>query len=201
MLGLGFRFPTGWVLPDTTANLLGGAIGAIASVAGAFLVLRRQMRYEAQRAADARIAAKDADAARLLELRKAVANALFTDTLAAIVLLKKSAEIWEQETRSAIARRSWLQRLELTPMPGFDALKDILPTLGDGLAPVVIHAYGEVLRFRAIVNGFLLTNDLTTGEARDFMAILAEQIPVTIRNLAQAKRALEPFTHFEVPQA
>ena len=51
-LGLCLAAPLlGWKLPDTVANLMGGALGAIASVAGALLVLKRQMMYADERRA------------------------------------------------------------------------------------------------------------------------------------------------------
>ncbi len=42
LTGALLRYPTGWVLPDSSANIVGAAAGAMLSVGGAFVVLHKQ---------------------------------------------------------------------------------------------------------------------------------------------------------------
>ncbi|MDY1547863.1 hypothetical protein [Luteibacter sahnii] len=43
IVGVLIRYPAGWVLPDSSANIVGAAAGSVLSVGGAFIVLRSQL--------------------------------------------------------------------------------------------------------------------------------------------------------------
>jgi hypothetical protein len=69
LLGICSKLPLGWRLPDLEANVLGGAVGAVGSVAAAFLVLQRQIE---QQRADKKEAAMDARKKMATFLRPAI---------------------------------------------------------------------------------------------------------------------------------
>src|SRR3954468_2300781 len=97
LVGLGLRLPLGWHLPDTIANLLGGVVGAIASVAGAMLVVKRQLDAEEVRLRNERALAQASIEAELDRMRRALANALWTDLRSVRALIKGQMELATQK--------------------------------------------------------------------------------------------------------
>jgi len=197
LFGLALSTPIGWHLPETIANLLGGVIGAIASVAGAMLVVKRQLdaeevRLKVQRDLD------DASAeARTSAMCRALANALWTDINSVRALIAGQAELAEKKVYNGkyLEKESdfaeWCLRMELAPMASFDKFSHLLHHLG-AISPSLIHAYADVLRYAAICRGQRTTRT-SDRECVELVPILAAALPALDSNLADAQVALVPF--------
>jgi hypothetical protein len=87
-IGLLLKYPANWNPPDAMQNVLGGLVGAVGSVAAAFLVLKKQMSDAGKRAADERHYRVDRERAELESLRRAVAPALIVDLKTVFAILE-----------------------------------------------------------------------------------------------------------------
>lgn len=133
-MGVAFVQPLGLHLPDVYANLLGGIIGAVATIAGAFMVLNRQIRDADDRTQKEKADRDNRELAATAEvmhstqeqrhkLQRAVAPALYTDLRTA----KSICETQLSQAQAALgwapdAKAMWCQRVAGIPMVAFDRL-------------------------------------------------------------------------------
>jgi hypothetical protein len=203
LAGVASVSPLGWHLPDVYANLLGGIVGAVATVAGAFLVLNRQIsdateRYKLElsdrdtrdQAERTRISAEAA--ARLLNLQRAVAPALYNDVRMARVMCQiqlNSAEkalTWPKDAQIA-----WCERVERIAMPAFDKLGAGLMNLGS-LSLTALAIYGDTTRLSSVIRTELNAPErYRSGEK--LVITLAKKLPAFIATLDNGMKVLAEF--------
>jgi hypothetical protein len=197
LIGLLWKYPANWIIHDpTTANIIGGIIGAAGTVVGAFLVLAKQLNNEQTQRKTAQAIQKTDAEDRLFQLRTSVANALYTDLKATYLLIEKSRIVAIREEMTDSERKKWLQRMERIPVPSFDQFVSLLPQLGYPVGPTAIHAYGEVMRIRSFAQGQAVTNDTPTDNA-EFIQVLLKLFPAVQGNLLKCMDELWDFTRFE----
>ncbi len=190
MLGLVLILPIGWHLPDVYANIFGGVIGAIASIAGAFLVLNRQIAAaEKTRLAD-----------QAERLQSAVASALIGDLSAAKVFcqtqltLANGGFVAGARMQNRRDMKIWCERQVRMPMVAFDRLNGILNQLGNISGPL-IHVYSEAARISSLLRGQLDT--MADGDdLGPFVCGVAELLPQFVINVETAINVLRP--HYAV---
>jgi hypothetical protein len=196
MLGVALVLPFGWRLPDVYANMFGGVVGAIASIAGAFLVLNRQIAA----AEDTRLAdqAERNEIARtqLAALQRAVASALTGDLLAAKAFCRAQIDLVAgkivngKRMQNAGDMKVWCERQARMPMVAFDRLSGVLIQLGNVSGPL-IHVYSEAARISGLVRGQLETAP-DQDTISNFVPLIAEQLQQFIVNVETAINELEP---------
>jgi hypothetical protein len=203
LIGVALVLPLGWHLPDVYANLLGGVVGSVATIAGAFLVLNRQIRD-----ADERLkqeindrnsrehAAKDEverkAQMRLDRLQRAVAGALHGDLKTA----KAICEVQLSQAKEALswpkpAQQIWCQRIANLPMVAFDRLGYLLSELGD-LSPTLIYIQSQAARFASMVKSEVeIRRDVSNFS--EIVEIISTNLPTFVDSLKQAMDHLEPL--------
>ena len=203
LMGVAFVQPLGLHLPDVYANLLGGIIGAVATIAGAFMVLNRQIRDADDRTQKEKADRDNRELAATAEvmhsaqeqrhkLQRAVAPALYTDLRTA----KSICETQLSQAQAALgwapdAKAMWCQRVAGIPMVAFDRLSHLLIHLGD-LAPNLILVQAQAARLCSLVKGEL---DLPVRyrEHTATVQTIADNLPTFINDLQIAMGRLAPF--------
>lgn len=195
LIGLGMAYPLfGWTLPDLTANLLAGAVGSIGTVAGAFLVLKKQLEDARKVAKEALHAELQKEEARRKSTCLAISNALYADLKSAQVLISRSIEIACDNTKKLNDhdRSMWIQRFAHFQVPSFNRFYKLVWDFGDNVAAVLLHVYGELSRIAAICNGQQVTNNNAVDNA-EFIAGFLPVLAVIESNVRQALDKLNPF--------
>ena len=196
MLGVMWKYPAGWNPPPEMQNVMGGVIGSVLTVAGALIVMKAQFTNEARKERRVKLQASQEKLRIQHGWRQALANALYTDAKGAVRLIERSIEVWSEDMGDG-ARRAWLTRLSLLPLPSFELHVQALPNLGYPLALITVHTLGEVMRMRAYATGQSLTND-NSADNTDFARVLKNaMLPKLHENLMRTMDLLWPHTHFD----
>lgn len=192
LIGVVLVLPLGFQLPDVYANLLGGVIGAVATIAGAFMVLARQIKDANDRARSDREEVSRKAEQELHALQCSVAEALYVDLRTAKVICESQlAQADAAKTWSKDAQLMWCQRIAGIPLVAFDKLGYLLINLGD-ISPNLIYIQAQVARISALVKGETEKPERYRNHAVMIDAI-AENLPAFIKKLAATMDILLPF--------
>jgi hypothetical protein len=200
VIGLSMSIPLGWKLPDTIANLLGGVVGAAASVAGAMLVVNRQIAEEDERRAADDDRERQKEAGKLDQLQRALSNALHNDLravdvmLTGQILLSRGMVFNGQQLVTEKDFADWCRRLELLPMTSFHRFSHLLHHM-DSISTLLIHAYAETERIRSVCIG-QRTQRSSDRDCIEFVEMAKGILPAIQHNVRRAMEVLEPLTSF-----
>ena len=157
------------------------AIATMGAVVAALRISMTQFRREAakeRRIAEAIAPALLGDLNSVLEAVKNISNEAFAAKNARIAHHKQIEEV----LKAAIRLR----------LPAFERFKDLLPSLGEREAPVVIECYATIARVVTLVE-IELRRELPTQELLGAVIVMTDNVNILKTRIQAAQDALRPL--------